>query len=382
MLRRFSPACARLLFVALLGLAAPAALAAGRLIRLAGVQPVADWTRARWPWCGAWIYPVGNRDQGPGPRELGYGHGFIVLRGISAGGAVRGHQGADIGDGRNGDTVRAAAHGLVVLAVQRDTVAEYGSRIVLAHRLPDGTLLYSVYAHLVPGSVRVRAGQRVWCGQAIGRVGHSGNATAPHLHFEVREPADPEQRWENTEPLDPLAFVDSARAITRALPPSQGRYLRWAEESALIRGDEDGAAAITRGQWWRMLGYGARHALEGLPESPEALRAALVGVNVLPRDASARADEPPTPDEIARDIHRLAKNGVRTPPPPIAGWRHRALCVQMFGVKRPSAAFHPVSAKRTLALGEACVLIADLTAPPEPRKASPKHGANSIAKAP
>ena len=102
-------------------------------------------------------------------------------------------------------------------------------------------------------------------------------------------------------------------------------------------------------------------------------------VNVLPHDASNKADQPPTAEEIARDIHRLAKLGVRVPPPPIAGWRHRALCVQLFGVKRPSAATLPVSSKRTLALGEACVLIADLTAPPEPRKAAPKHGANSVA---
>jgi hypothetical protein len=46
---------------------------------------------------------------------------------------------------------------------------------------------FAIYAHLQPGSVRVRRGERVRSGQVIGRVGNSGNSTAPHLHFGIHD---------------------------------------------------------------------------------------------------------------------------------------------------------------------------------------------------
>jgi len=46
---------------------------------------------------------------------------------------------------------------------------------------------FALYAHLQPGSVRVKPGQRVQRGQVLGLVGNSGNSTAPHLHFHVMD---------------------------------------------------------------------------------------------------------------------------------------------------------------------------------------------------
>jgi hypothetical protein len=54
-----------------------------------------------------------------------------------------------------------------------------GNCVVLA--LPGGA--YATYAHLQPGSLQVQVGDRVRRGQGLGRVGNSGNATGPHLHF-------------------------------------------------------------------------------------------------------------------------------------------------------------------------------------------------------
>jgi hypothetical protein len=50
--------------------------------------------------------------------------------------------------------------------------------------------VFALYAHLVPGSVAVRSGEHVPAGGVIGRVGHSGNSTAPHLHFQLMDAAD------------------------------------------------------------------------------------------------------------------------------------------------------------------------------------------------
>jgi hypothetical protein len=52
---------------------------------------------------------------------------------------------------------------------------------------------YALYAHLAPGSVAVTRGQRVGVGEVLGRVGHSGNSTAPHLHFHLMDSPDPLQ---------------------------------------------------------------------------------------------------------------------------------------------------------------------------------------------
>ena len=41
------------------------------------------------------------------------------------------------------------------------------------------------YAHLQPGSVRVKVGDRVKRGQVLGLLGNSGNSTGPHLHFQI-----------------------------------------------------------------------------------------------------------------------------------------------------------------------------------------------------
>jgi murein DD-endopeptidase len=48
-----------------------------------------------------------------------------------------------------------------------------------------GNGLYAFYAHLQPGSVRVKVGDRVKRGQVLGLLGNSGNSSEPHLHFHI-----------------------------------------------------------------------------------------------------------------------------------------------------------------------------------------------------
>jgi hypothetical protein len=50
---------------------------------------------------------------------------------------------------------------------------------------------YAFYAHLQPGSIRVKTGDRVKRGQVLGLVGNSGNSTEPHLHFHISDGTSP-----------------------------------------------------------------------------------------------------------------------------------------------------------------------------------------------
>ena len=50
--------------------------------------------------------------------------------------------------------------------------------------------VYALFAHLTTNSVAVEPGQRVRVGDGLGKVGHTGNSTAPHLHFQLMNSAD------------------------------------------------------------------------------------------------------------------------------------------------------------------------------------------------
>lgn len=56
-----------------------------------------------------------------------------------------------------------------------------GNHVLIEHAGGESSL----YAHLQPGSVRVKVGDRVVAGQPLGKLGSSGNSTEPHLHFHV-----------------------------------------------------------------------------------------------------------------------------------------------------------------------------------------------------
>jgi murein DD-endopeptidase MepM/ murein hydrolase activator NlpD len=50
--------------------------------------------------------------------------------------------------------------------------------------------VYAGFAHIAPGTVAVEPGQRVVAGDLLGRVGHTGNSTSPHLHFQLMDSPD------------------------------------------------------------------------------------------------------------------------------------------------------------------------------------------------
>ncbi len=67
-----------------------------------------------------------------------------------------------------------------------DPTPSVGNFVVVDHR--DGT--YGTYWHLQENSVTAKVGDEVIVGQVLGRVGNTGNSSAPHLHFDVRKDWD------------------------------------------------------------------------------------------------------------------------------------------------------------------------------------------------
>ncbi len=99
------------------------------------------------------------------------------------------HSGIDIA-APTGTPVRACADGIVKIAEYMRN--GYGKLVVIKHEEE----LSSYYGHL--SKIQVKRGNRVRRGEIIGRVGATGRATGPHLHFEVRR---------GKTALDPDAFL-------------------------------------------------------------------------------------------------------------------------------------------------------------------------------
>jgi len=94
-----------------------------------------------------------------------------------------------------GSEVRAAADGTVIFAGWKGNGGGY--QIWISH----GSNLYTTYNHL--SGISVGYGQSVGGGQQVGRVGQSGDATGPHLHFEVWRGGV----WSGGSRVNPLAYL-------------------------------------------------------------------------------------------------------------------------------------------------------------------------------
>lgn len=109
----------------------------------------------------------------------------------------RQHEGIDI-PAKPGTPIHAAEAGRVIHS--GGGRGDYGQVVILKHAGRYST----VYAHNRRN--RVRKGEFVEQGDVIAEVGTSGNATGPHVHFEVRV---------DRTPLDPLLFLPACSAGTR-----------------------------------------------------------------------------------------------------------------------------------------------------------------------
>ncbi len=109
-----------------------------------------------------------------------------------------------------------AAEGTPVIAATDGTVEKLffsngGGGITAYVRSPDQKWTY-YYAHLQSYAPGLAEGQQIKRGQPIGRVGHTGNASAegPHLHFAINQMA-PGEKWYQGTPINPYPLLAGKR---------------------------------------------------------------------------------------------------------------------------------------------------------------------------
>lgn len=105
------------------------------------------------------------------------------------------HSGTDIATGASGTPFVAPADGVVILAAESPFTLE-GNLLMLDH----GMGLNSAFLHC--SQILVKEGDHVRQGQVIGRIGATGRATGPHLHWSIK--------WRASR-LDPILFTGPMR---------------------------------------------------------------------------------------------------------------------------------------------------------------------------
>ena len=119
--------------------------------------------------------------------------------------------------GRRHDAIDImAAEGSPVIAAADGTIEKLFNSVrggtTIYERSVDQKWVY-YYAHLSAYAPGLHEGQQVRRGQVIGRVGHTGDASAagPHLHFAINQMA-PGERWWHGTPINPYPLLAGKKA--------------------------------------------------------------------------------------------------------------------------------------------------------------------------
>jgi len=109
--------------------------------------------------------------------------------------------------------------------------------------LDIGGGVYAFYAHVQPGSLKVKLGDKVKRGQVLGLLGNSGNSTAPHLHFQLTDGNSPLGAegvpfvFENFEQLDQLKGDVESQGVAWKQPagPTRKAVREIPLENSIVR---------------------------------------------------------------------------------------------------------------------------------------------------
>lgn len=126
----------------------------------------------------------------------------------------------------------------------------YGNYVIIDH----GDGIFTLYGHMAKDSITVIAGDKVSQGQVIGKIGHSGNSTGAHLHFEMRSPVN---NYNNR--IDPLNYVDPTNPRLGVSTSSCSNNNGFASQMVtLAKSQINDPDAVNGKKYWSYLGFNSR----------------------------------------------------------------------------------------------------------------------------
>lgn len=94
------------------------------------------------------------------------------------------HNGVDIWQGGDTTYLEAWADGKVIKVIPNDSPTSGGHSVIVQSTVMGKKVTWT-YFHMVAGSIKVKAGQKIEAGTVVGKMGMTGFATGKHLHWEI-----------------------------------------------------------------------------------------------------------------------------------------------------------------------------------------------------
>jgi murein DD-endopeptidase MepM/ murein hydrolase activator NlpD len=116
------------------------------------------------------VYPDGKTYQGDPSDNKNYRAYGTEIHAVADGVVTQ------VGDGIPQNTPGAKS---LAVPITLETIG--GNHVIM----DIGNGLFAFYAHMQPGSLRVKVGDKVTRGQVLGLLGNTGNSSEPHLHFQI-----------------------------------------------------------------------------------------------------------------------------------------------------------------------------------------------------
>jgi urea transporter len=191
--------------------------------------------RIRLPFFGEWAIDQGHYGEYTHKDEWAHAWDFII---IGSDGSHFQNSGTNYSDYLcYGQNVIAPADGTVIVTedgISDNVIGEinilknWGNSVIIKHT--EG--LFSKVCHLQNGSIIVKPGEYVQCGQVIGKVGNSGRSPYPHLHFQLQ--ATPYIGAKTLKyPL--FSYLEDDKEIKTFNYPVKGQKIRNIEANILLK---------------------------------------------------------------------------------------------------------------------------------------------------